>query len=91
MSEVHESLTELTTEQEATIAGGFQGDFLLFQDTAIDTFADNQTSITSQAGLSATSRNRTGYRFRQTTLLFGGSEFGRNSFVRLFDLFRRFF
>lgn len=87
MSELNESLTELTTEQEATISGGFQEDFLLFQETAIDTFADNQTSITSQEGLNAASRNRTGYRFRQTTVLF----FGQNSFARLFDLFRRFF
>jgi hypothetical protein len=84
-------MNELTPEQEATISGGFRmgEDFLMFQDTSIDTFADSQTSLASQDGLSATTRNRTGYKFRQTTFVFFGGG-GRGSLGRIFELLRRF-
>lgn len=93
MSELDQSLTELSTSQEESVSGGFEmAPILFFQDTAIDTFAESQTSIENQDGLSASSSTKTGYSFRQTTFaIFGGGNCQMSSLFRIFDLFRRFF
>lgn len=92
MSDLNQSLTDLSATQEEMVSGGVElTPILLFQDTTIDTFGESQMTLENQDGLSATSASRTGYRFRQTTFaIFGGAEQSFSLF-RLFDLFRRFF
>ncbi len=93
MSELDQSLTDLSATQEESVSGGFEmAPIVFFQETAIDTFGESHMSLHNQDGLSAESSTRTGYSFRQTTFaLFGGSNFEMGSLFKLFDLFRRFF
>ncbi|NDJ19534.1 hypothetical protein [Myxacorys almedinensis] len=93
MSELDQSFTELSATQEESVAGGCDmAPSLFFQETAIDTFGESQMSVGNQDGLSASSSTRTGYSFRQTTFaIFGGDNFQASSFLRILDLFRRFF
>ena len=92
MSELNQSLTNLSASQEESVSGGFEiAPIVFFQETAIDTFGASQMSLHNQNGLSAESSTRTGYSFRQTTFaLFGGGNFQMGSLFKLFDLFQRF-
>ncbi|GAP98888.1 hypothetical protein [Leptolyngbya sp. NIES-2104] len=84
-----EPIDELSTEQEEMVTGGFRRQpGFFFQDTAIETFGENQTNLETGAGNQFSSLSRTGYRFRQTTFAFFGDF---SSLSRLFSLFRRFF
>jgi len=80
-------LTELSEQEQEATAGGcaFAGlDFFFFQQTDIETTAENQTSISGMNGFSGSSLGRTGYRFSQTTLAFGSLFGGRRnrSYIR---------
>ncbi|MBE9013070.1 hypothetical protein IQ250_22990 [Pseudanabaenaceae cyanobacterium LEGE 13415] len=86
-----EPITELSTEQEETVTGGFRRQpqtGFFFQDTAIDTFGESETSFETPSRASIGSSSRTGYRLRQTTFAFFGDF---SSLSQLFDLLRRFF
>jgi hypothetical protein len=93
-------VSELSDQQQESLSGGYACDcgggfeLFFFQDTAIDTFADNQIAInTGAGGLQATSQSSTGYSFRQTTLAFlsfGGGSGGRSLF-NVFGLLRGLF
>lgn len=91
--------TELSEIEQESLAGGYDlssgFDFLIFQDTAIDTFGESQTSISNNDGLNAVNTTRTGYSFRQTTLVLAFSRFGggtckNNPLAMLFGLFQQF-
>ncbi|BAU14660.1 hypothetical protein LEP3755_52110 [Leptolyngbya sp. NIES-3755] len=90
-----EPIHELSAEQEETVTGGLrrqpglfsQQPGFFFQDTAIDTFGESQTSLDTGAG-KFDSSSRTGYRLRQTTFAFFGDF---SALSQLFSLFRRFF
>lgn len=96
MSDLNDALTDLTDVQEETVSGGGGGLFarspmLLFQNTEIDTFGENQTTIQNPDGISASSISRTGYQMRQTTLAFFGGAEQFASLFKFLSLFQRFF
>ncbi|MBW4613150.1 MAG: hypothetical protein KME21_07680 [Desmonostoc vinosum HA7617-LM4] len=88
-------LTDLSTAEEEKINGGFEGFFL--QQTAIDSFAEDQTRLSNGNGLNLSSNSRTGYSFRQFTLAFTSSSSrrrgrrgGSNPMAFLFQFLRGF-
>ena len=69
------ALMELSEAEQESLAGGNSlaagFDAVFFQQTEINTFAEDQTNISNTDGnLSISSLSRTGYSFRQTTLAF---------------------
>ncbi|MBW4614533.1 MAG: hypothetical protein KME21_14915 [Desmonostoc vinosum HA7617-LM4] len=91
-----ELLTDLSEKEQENLTGGLG--FFIFQQTAIDTFAENQSQISGQGGsLNASFLARTGYSFRQTTLAFASFSFGRgkrrnrNPFSMILNLFQGMF
>ncbi|MFN6566415.1 hypothetical protein A6770_32475 [Nostoc minutum NIES-26] len=71
-----DGLIDLSSQEQEQINGGFEG--LFFQQTAIDSFAEDNTNISSNNGsLNLSSSSRTGYSFRQITFGFTSSFSGR--------------
>lgn len=69
-----ELLVELSEQEQETVAGGcaLAGfSYFFFQQTDIDTFAENEAEVSDSNGFRGSSLARTGYRFSQTTLAFG--------------------
>ena len=93
-----EGLMELSEAEQESLAGGNSlaagFDAVFFQQTEINTFAEDQTDIsTADGNLSASSLTRTGYSFRQTTLAFfsfgsGGGGFQNNPLSMIASFFR---
>ncbi|MDJ0702985.1 MAG: hypothetical protein QNJ46_06860 [Leptolyngbyaceae cyanobacterium MO_188.B28] len=93
-----EALMELSETEQESLAGGNSltagFDAVIFQQTEINTFAEDQTNISNADGnLSASSLTRTGYSFRQTTLAFfsfgsGGGGFQNNPLSMIASFFR---
>jgi hypothetical protein len=70
-----ELLTELSESEQEAVTGGVSlaDDFasFFFQQTAIETFADDQTTLSANGGNpKVSSSSKTGYKFFQTTLAF---------------------
>lgn len=76
-------LIELSDQDQETLTGGcgFGGfNYFFFQQTDIDTFANQDISVSGgQSGGSGSSSSNTGYRLSQTTLAFGSFSPGRSS------------
>lgn len=70
-------LVELSDQDQETLTGGHGFDlgqlsYFFFQQTDIDTFANQDISVSGgEGGGSGTSSSNTGYRLSQTTLAFG--------------------
>lgn len=74
-----ELLVELSEQEQETVAGGCaMGGFaaFFFQQTDIETFAEDHTSFSGRA-LKGSSSSRTGYKFSQTTFGFSFFPFNR--------------
>lgn len=73
-------LTELSNQEQETVAGGFnlgKLGYFFFQQTDIESIADHQTNISGgNNGVSGSSSSKAGYRFSQTTLASGSLMFG---------------
>lgn len=76
--------TEVSETEQEQIAGGcgFGGwHFLYFDQTNIETFADNDTEFSGTGGnggpIAVATSSRSAYRLSRTTLAFGGGSFGR--------------
>lgn len=96
-----EALVDLSESQQESLSGGmlrislkeYDGsdttdNFVFFQQTAIDTFGEGQTQISSgESGPSLSSSSRSAYSLRQTTFTFS---FGntRSSFTSFFNFFK---
>jgi hypothetical protein len=64
-----DELIDLSSQQQEQINGGFEGFF--FQQTAIDSFAEDNTNLSSNNGsVNLSSSSRTGYSLRQVTFGF---------------------
>lgn len=69
-----ELLTELSEQEQQAVTGGVSLDdfaYFFFQQTAIESFADDQTTLSANGGNpKVSSSSKTGYKFFQTTLAF---------------------
>ena len=97
-----ELLTELSESEQEAVTGGVSLDdfaYFLFQQTAIESFADDKTTLSANGGNpNVSSSSRTGYKSFQTTLAFSvpvsskrKSRRGRNmSIGSLFNFLQNF-
>lgn len=88
-----DGLIDLSSEEQAQINGGFEGFF--FQQTAIDSFAEDSSNLSSNNGsVNLSSASRTGYSLRQITFGFASSSSRRiirgNPLKMFFRMFRNF-
>lgn len=91
-----ELLMELSEQEQETVAGGcaMGGLAFFFQQTDIETFAEDHTSFSGR-NISGSSSSRTGYKFSQTTFGFifpfnsrGRRQRGRGMMGNMFNLFQ---